>query len=788
MNLIAKKAAAVFAAAAVAAAGFSVQVSAADRLSETNVSVSYAASVSKPTYSIKGTKGTRKVRLSTSTSGATIYYTTDGSVPTTRSAQYTGLIVIKKNTKIKAIAVKNGTSSAVMTKTVRVATLLGDVTGDGSVNENDYTRLSNWIKGKTTYGCKDNADVNGSGKVNSKDLKILRQYLDLEIDKFPAESGGSSSVSVSSSISKPKITVYKVYGGKKIEIEDETSGATIYYTLNGKDPTKSSTKYTRTFIIDDDATVKAVAYKSGKYSTVKSRSVEVDPCAVPYADADDSKNYTDSVKVNLRCDTDDARIYYTTDGSDPVKYGTLYRNQLEFNSNTTLKIYATAKGYANSSVRTYNYKVTSTNYIISGMVWDDTPYAESMADGVKQYGENGINGITVKLVNTANNYAEQTVNTSTINGVAGSYIFDRARPGNNYKIMFEFNGQKYRAFNRIVSGGNQAVTTNLPQITIKSGGAYNTSNALLASVNSYNTAIVSSFYTTVATTNATYTSMASNVNLALVSNIYGDLNLSFGATSVRAANDRYSTAAATGQEVYSGDTITYTLNVMNDSPYQSLKSAALNFYVDQNLDLQSIFCEGSSLPIGNTTVGSNGMQKYTVSCPSIRPGEYTVFTVEARVSSYLTSDNVTLNCYAEVAEYTYDGSCYDKNSIPGNFSGRVVESDEAMATQLRGYSTKTAAQNIGWSSAIAQPAPVPIGVGPNYDFFVEGGTGLSDVTLNNTNPAAANAQIVFAGMSGKNAMYKLIITGRQVGDGAVVVSLLTDSSKAISINYTVTMP
>lgn len=72
-------------------------------------------SVRKPISSLlEGTYGdTKTITLSTKTAGASIYYTTNGSTPTTTSALYTQGIVVAANTVIKAIAVKGNEISEV---------------------------------------------------------------------------------------------------------------------------------------------------------------------------------------------------------------------------------------------------------------------------------------------------------------------------------------------------------------------------------------------------------------------------------------------------------------------------------------------------------------------------------------------------------------------------------------------------------------------------------------------------------------------------------------------------
>lgn len=54
--------------------------------------------------------------ISCTTAGASIYYTVDGSTPTSASTAYSGAITLTDTTTVKAVAVKDGVSSSVTTK------------------------------------------------------------------------------------------------------------------------------------------------------------------------------------------------------------------------------------------------------------------------------------------------------------------------------------------------------------------------------------------------------------------------------------------------------------------------------------------------------------------------------------------------------------------------------------------------------------------------------------------------------------------------------------------------
>ena len=96
---------------------------------------------------------TQNVALSDTTQGATIFYTTDGSTPTTSSTAYTGPIVIASTTTLKAIAAASGfANSAVATGTYIIGAIPTAATPMFSPAPGTYTGALTVTLSDTTAG------------------------------------------------------------------------------------------------------------------------------------------------------------------------------------------------------------------------------------------------------------------------------------------------------------------------------------------------------------------------------------------------------------------------------------------------------------------------------------------------------------------------------------------------------------------------------------------------------------------------------------------------------------
>ena len=122
------------------------------QVSKIEVTYSSTSSTDAPVFSIPSGLYLQEqdVTLSTSTEGATIYYTTDGTAPTTTSNKYTGAITITEGTTtIKAFAVKSGIGdSGITSATYTVVATEGEGEYGSPFTIADVVKLNSGLSGK----------------------------------------------------------------------------------------------------------------------------------------------------------------------------------------------------------------------------------------------------------------------------------------------------------------------------------------------------------------------------------------------------------------------------------------------------------------------------------------------------------------------------------------------------------------------------------------------------------------------------------------------------------------
>lgn len=319
-----------------------------------------------------------------SSGGGKVYYTTDGSDPSDSKNTAVNIgsevvIVGKAGDKvaIKACAKEAGaTTSELVTFTYQISQYTGGVTTDTETGSTlaggTSIHLMTDVTGGTIYyttgsGSPITAGTSGnsvalSGEAGTNitvkavaiapNTTMTGSYASFDYQLMEQLAAPNASLKDGTRLTEKTSVVLKANKGK------------IYFTIDGTDPTKASNEYTAPIVVSKDMTIKAIAMEEG------SENSEVSTFSYTFAEkvkSIETATSTGTVQsgevVKLSCATEGARIYYTTDGTDPspdAEEGVFLYDEKEGISiyrSVNIKAIAVVDGLCDSEIVSLNYQV-----------------------------------------------------------------------------------------------------------------------------------------------------------------------------------------------------------------------------------------------------------------------------------------------------------------------------------------------------------------------------------------------------------------------------------------------
>jgi len=319
-----------------------------------------------PTFSpVAGTYNTvQTVTISDATGGATIYYTTDGSTPTTGSAVYSTAISITTSETLKAIAVaynylNSATGSAAYTLQAAMPSfnpVAGTYASIQTVTISDSTAGAT-IYYTTNGSTPTTSSTQYSGAITVSANETLKAIA--TASGFNTSTTGSAAYTINLPTAATP-TFNPVAGSyssaQSVTISDTTTGATIYYTTNGNTPTTGSAVYSAAISVTANETIEAIAVAYNYLNSAVGSAAYTIAAATPtFSPA--AGTYTTIQTVTIADTTPGAVIYYTTNGLTPTTSSTPYSGAITVSANETLETIATASGYGASATGSAAYTI-----------------------------------------------------------------------------------------------------------------------------------------------------------------------------------------------------------------------------------------------------------------------------------------------------------------------------------------------------------------------------------------------------------------------------------------------
>ncbi len=296
--------------------------------------------------------------------GSKIYYTIDGSEPTTASTLYEGTLTMKGSCTIKAIATyENFNNSSVA--------VLNYYATDYTCGVPTFSREGNLVsiasapaEGTTIYYTTDGTTPTTASSVFTEPIEVEQN--------ITIKALATNDKLFTSDVADYEVNWFKVetpviaFDGIFATITCSTPNSRIYYTLDGSSPTAESLYYTDAITMTASCTVKAIAMRDN-FNNSAVMSVSFDKASNTISTPQFVRNGNEvTVKVTQ---TEGTTIYYTLDGTTPTTESTVYTTPVQVVENGTLKAMAVNPKLFDSEVATYTvdwFKVATPVLTLNG--------------------------------------------------------------------------------------------------------------------------------------------------------------------------------------------------------------------------------------------------------------------------------------------------------------------------------------------------------------------------------------------------------------------------------------